>query len=52
MDVQKLWDDFKNKNNIDNDYYSIWAFGDNSDLLLELVMLGEKNCNIVIIYVV
>lgn len=42
MDVQKLWNDFKNKNNIDNDNYSIWAFGNNSDLLLELVMLGEK----------
>lgn len=42
MDVQKLWNDFKNKNNIDNDDYSIWAFGDNPDLLLELVMLGEK----------
>lgn len=42
MNVQKLWNDFKNKNNIDNDNYSIWAFGDNSDLLLELVMLGEK----------
>lgn len=42
MDVQKLWNDFKNKNNIDNDSYSIWSFGDNSDLLLELVMLGEK----------
>lgn len=42
MDVQKLWNDFKNKNNIDNDNYSIWAFGDNPDLLLELVMLGEK----------
>ena len=42
MDAEKLWNEFKNKNSIDGDNYSIWAFGDNPDLLLKLVKTGEK----------
>lgn len=42
MDAKKLWDEFKNKFNIDNDNYSIWVFGDNPDLLLSLVKSGKK----------
>lgn len=42
MDAEKLWNEFKNKNSIDGDNYSIWAFGDNPNLLLKLVKTGEK----------
>ena len=42
MDTEELWNEFKSKNNIDNDNYSSRAFSDNLDLLLKLVKSGEK----------
>lgn len=42
MTAKQLWDEFVNQNDAVNNTYESWAFGDNPDLLVSLVLSGEK----------
>lgn len=42
MNAAQLWNKFLEENNINDTYYEAWAFGDNPDKLLKLVLEGRK----------
>ena len=42
MNAKELWNKFIEENNINDTYYEAWAFGDNPDKLLKLVLEGRK----------
>lgn len=42
MNAEKLWNEFAEKHNIKCNKFDIWAFGENTTLLTELVIKGIK----------
>ena len=42
MTAQELWNLYAAQNNVDRYKYDAWAFGDQPDLLAQLVATGEK----------
>ena len=42
MDSEKLWSEFTRKYNIECDKFDVWAFGDNGEMLTNLVIKEIK----------
>lgn len=42
MNAEEIWNEYRRINNNINDEYESFAFGDNADLLADLVLKGEK----------
>lgn len=45
MTPQEMWNAYKKINPSIGDEIDAWAFGVDADLLADLVLRGEKNCN-------
>ena len=42
MTAKEMWEIFSKENNLENEEYEVWAFGDDSDKLAELTVNGIK----------